>query len=318
MNPASQPQPPPSGPGYYRDVPNETYHAGPGVSKSQLDLVNRAPALLEWSRKAPRDEEARAAIDIGDAFHAVLLEPQRFDAEYTVAFEAPPGAIVSTDDLKSALDERGIAYMSKDTKPALTRKLLDMDPDAPVAEKLREEWLAGVNGRTVLTAEEYRKLRLMRESALAHPYVRMLVEADGDVEPSIYWTDPETGLLCRCRPDKNIVSRRILLDVKTVGDMDRFAASIEDYRYHVQDAFYSEGHTRHYGEPPAAFLFLAVSTSRDAGRYPVRLFSLAPADREIGRAEFRKNLDTVAECERTKIWPGIETIQRPHWARRAA
>jgi len=300
-------------------LPNAAYHSGHGVSKSQLDHLHNAPALLQWSRNAPRDEDARAAVDLGDAFHALILEPERFEAEYAVDFVPPPGAIVSADDLKQALDERGIAYTSKDTKPILTRKLLDMDPEAPVLDRLREEWAETARGRTVLTAAEYKKLHLMRESALAHPFARALLEAHGEVESSIYWIDPETGLLCRIRPDKiaRLPAVKIIVDVKITDDIDRFPASIEDYRYHVQEAFYREGCEQHFGEP-FPFVFLVVSTRRDAGRYPVRCFSLAQDDHIAGRSEFRQDLNTYAECQRTNHWPGVETITRPAWARRAA
>lgn len=298
---------------------NRAYHSGAGISKSQLDLLHLAPALLEWSRRAPRDEEARAAVDLGDAFHAMSLEPQRFQDEYTGEFVPPPHALVSVDQIKAFMDDSGIGYSAKDTKPVLVQKLLDLEPDAPLLDRMRSQWEQDLGGRHVLTASEFRKVQLMHASAMAHPFARMLLEADGDVEPSIYWIDPATGELCRCRPDKLVRlpnGMRILLDVKTTGDIERFAASIEDYRYHVQDQFYTEGYTQHFGAPPDAFVFLAVSTQRDAGRYPVRCFTLTNEDKLAGRTAFRADLDRYAECKRTGQWPGIETIARPEWARR--
>lgn len=307
-------------PGYHLNLPNTDYHAGPGVSKTQLDMVHLAPALLQWSRSAPRDDDARAAVDVGDAFHATALEPHRFEAEYAGDFVAPDNALVTVDQVKAYMDDNGISYAAKDSKGVLVAKLLDMEPDAPVLDRLRSEWEDNLGGRRVLTAPEMRKLQLMRESALAHPFARKLLEADGDVEPSIYWIDPETGVLCRCRPDKvvRLGSMRIVLDVKTTADIDRFGSSLEDYRYYVQDPFYSEGYTQHFGAPPDAFVFLVVSTQRSAGRYPVRCFQLAAEDKLAGRIEFQNDLRTYAECQRTGVWGGIETITRPSWARRAA
>lgn len=44
-------------PGIYFDISNEDYHAGDGVSKSQLDMVALSPALLQWQKSAPVDTE---------------------------------------------------------------------------------------------------------------------------------------------------------------------------------------------------------------------------------------------------------------------
>ena len=60
-------------PGIYYDISNESYHAGDGVSKSQLDMVALSPALLPWSKAAPVDEEKTKALDMGTALHCILL-----------------------------------------------------------------------------------------------------------------------------------------------------------------------------------------------------------------------------------------------------
>lgn len=64
-------------PGIYFDISNEDYHAGDGVSKSQLDMVAKNPALLKWVQAAPEDEEKKSALDMGTALHCLLLEPWR-------------------------------------------------------------------------------------------------------------------------------------------------------------------------------------------------------------------------------------------------
>lgn len=265
-------------PGYYRDLSNEAYHKGPGISKSQLDLIHKSPALFQWSKAAPEDEEKKSALNIGDAVHAILLEPHRFDDEFAI----------------------GPADAPRNTK---------------AGKEKWEEFEASLIGQTVLTADEGRKVMMIRESVMAHPHARWLVEAEGDAEASIYWNERSTGLLARCRPDKTIPKLGWIADVKTTADMDKFARSVYDYRYHVQDPFYCDGYAAHFGEQPAAFVFLVVSTSIECGKYPVRIFTLDLEAKSIGRDTYLEDMATYADCIRTGEWSGLETLSLPYWAK---
>lgn len=265
-------------PGYYRDISNEDYHGGAGVSKSQLDLIHKSPALYQWSKAAPEDDEKKSALNIGDAVHAVLLEPWRYEKEYAV----------------------GPVNAPRNTK---------------AGKEAWEAFEADLDGRTVLTGEEGRKIQLIRDSVMAHPHARWLLEADGDCESSIYWRENSTGELARCRPDKAMPGMGWMVDVKTTADMDRFTRQFYDYRYHVQDSFYSDGYAAHFGEQPTGFLFLVVSTGIDCGRYPVRLFTMDSEAKDAGRSAYLRDIETYAECIRTGEWSAIETLSLPHWAK---
>ena len=138
---------------------------------------------------------------------------------------------------------------------------------------------------------------------------------DAEQGASIYWSDEHTGELCRIRPDKFLSGQPVIVDVKKVADMSRFARHVEEFRYHVQDAYYREGFSKHFGEYPL-FVFIAVSESIDCGRYPVRTFQLQEDDVAVGYDLFRRNLDTYHECMLSGNWGGIEEITRPDWAKR--
>lgn len=144
-------------PGIYFDISNEDYHAGDGVSKSQLDMVAKNPALLKWVQAAPEDEEKKSALDMGTALHCLLLEHGEFDKRFIV----------------SPKFERR-TKQGKADEEAFLRDIADM-------------------GISVLDAEQWRKLELMRDSAMAHPAARWMLEAPGYCEASMYWNDEETG-----------------------------------------------------------------------------------------------------------------------------
>ncbi|OHF41056.1 PD-(D/E)XK nuclease-like domain-containing protein [Salmonella enterica] len=266
-------------PGIYFDIANEAYHAGPGVSKSQLDDIAVCPAFYQWRKAAPVDTEKTKALDMGTALHCRLLEPDEFKNRFIIAPEFNRRTTAGKEEEK--------AFIESCTS----------------------------TGKTVMTAEEGRILDFMFDSTMAHPFARMLLEHEGVSEASHYWIDEETGELCRIRPDKRLVNLPVILDVKKVGDMARFSRHVEEFRYHVQDAMYREGVLRTLGEEHK-FAFIAVSESIDCGRYPVHVFELDPDDVDTGYRLFRRDLSTWHKCRTSGEWYGVETISRPVWARK--
>ncbi len=63
----------------YFNVSNEDYHAGPGISKSNLDEIVKSPAHLA-SRKLKKLEKTEGLI-FGSQFHEFILEPHLFKYE---------------------------------------------------------------------------------------------------------------------------------------------------------------------------------------------------------------------------------------------
>ncbi|EBW4032952.1 exonuclease VIII, partial [Salmonella enterica subsp. enterica serovar Newport] len=121
-------------------------------------------------------------------------------------------------------------------------------------------------------------------------------------------------ILCRCRPDKIIPEFLWIMDVKTTADIQRFRTAYYDYRYHVQDAFYSDGYRAQFGEIPT-FVFLVASTTAECGRYPVEIFMMGEDAKLAGQREYRRNLQTLAECLNNDEWPAIKTLSLPRWAK---
>ncbi|ECI4315155.1 exodeoxyribonuclease VIII [Salmonella enterica] len=268
-------------PGIYYDIPNEAYHAGPGVSKSQLDDIADTPAIYLWRKNAPVDTEKTKSLDIGTAFHCRVLEPEEFSKRFIIAPEFNRRTSAGKEEEKTFLEE------------------------------------CARTGRTVLTAEEGRKIELMYQSVMALPLGQWLVESAGYAESSVYWEDPETGILCRCRPDKIIPEFHWIMDVKTTADIQRFRTAYYDYRYHVQDAFYSDGYRAQFGDIPT-FVFLVASTTAECGRYPVEIFMMGEDAKLAGQREYRRNLQTLAECLNNDEWPAIKTLSLPRWAKENA
>lgn len=382
-------------PGIYDNLTNAEYHAGPGESKSLLDLVHRSPAHYRARKLEANDNQHQPtpAQMIGTAFHALLLEPAEFVKSYCLALRPQdvPGVVEDKDTLvamiaelnkgrlpklstsgtkdelvariQNAQNEDGVGNATLEELQALKAAdlkahievlnqhrpglLSDKGTMAELATTLamegkpvklwtdvKAEWLANNGHRQVLTQEQWDQLHRMRDAVMAHPAAAaLLTGAPGVAERSVYWTDPTTGLLCRCRPDF-WREDGIVVDVKTTEDAsaESFARSIANWRYHVQHPYYLDGINlmrdqarRQDIKPAKAFVFLAVEKSArvvDGVALGVAVYVLDAQSVELGRIEYRRDLDAISECTRTGSWPGygdkIQSLTLPQWTLKQA
>lgn len=269
------------GAGLYLDMPNEWYRAQEGVSKSDLVYLDESECDFLWNKNAPRDPEALKTFEIGTAFHCIIFEYDQFDKRYIIA-------------------------------PPFNRRTTQGKADeAAFLEEMSSE------NKIIISQEDNRKIRAMRESCYAHPKARLFLEADGICEASIFHRDTETGEMIKVRPDKIIQfqDRHIIIDAKSIGQFDQMAASVEKLAYHVQDAMYSDVYQKHFGFAPE-FHFLFCSTTMEIGRYPVTVRELSDDWRLAGYNKYRELLLKYHEAKTNDDWlDRVSLLQRPRWAK---
>lgn len=175
--------------------------------------------------------------------------------------------------------------------------------------------------RIPLLAAEGEQVAAMAAAIRQHPIAGPLfAPGTGTAEQSLYWTDPATGVMCRCRPDwlKELPDLTLAVDLKTTKDASpgEVSKAIGNYGYHQQDAFYLDGIQAVLGKP-ARFIFVFVSK---APPYLITVRELSEADRAIGRAKNQRALRIYAACEQTGVWPDwtgdtpdIPYISLPTW-----
>ncbi len=273
-------------PGIYHDIANDTYHKGPGLSNSGLQRFRKTPFHFH-ALAQPRDlpaKEPSPQMKNGTRVHCALLEPDQFDLRYQVG-------------------------------PAVESK----------REKVWKEFAAYCErmGVEPITKVEYDAAMGQAASLAALPEVAELLGYEGYAESSVYWIDPATGVLCKCRPDRLCMvahgKATILLDVKTTGDAtdNEFSKSIANYGYHHQAAWYCGGVSQALGMPCHGMLFGVVESEYPYAARPVMLTDSALTR---GRDENTIALKRYAECESSGIWPGfpagIAVLDLPHWAYR--
>lgn len=163
--------------------------------------------------------------------------------------------------------------------------------------------------KSIITSADSDAITSMTAAVSSHPMASGLLRS-GRAEDSVFWTDPETGLPCKCRPDWWRTDG-IVVDVKTTEDASPagFAKSVAAFRYHVQAAHYLAGTGAN------RFLFIAVEKKAP---YAVAVYELDSISLEVGEMIRRADLTTYAMCQESGEWPGyssaVEILSLPAWS----
>lgn len=278
--------------GVFPDLDIDAYHQGDGISKTGLDAIARSPAYFFGQYRHPqRPPFRRKAGQLeGSLAHCAALEPEHFDRRYVVIPDDAPN--------RPSSRQREAKKPSVETLNAIA---------------WWDDFLVQHNGKEVITAAQREAALRQGDNIRALPEVRDAM-LNGAAELSAYWRDEKTGLLCRCRPDWTYrcgTRQCVLLDVKTFNDCRaaEFRRQVQRKRYDCQDAYYSDGFQIASGMEVLAFVFIVVETEWP---YLADVLMLDDASKAEGRALYRRDLDTYAECLRTDTWPmpaqGIQVI----------
>lgn len=263
---------------------NADYHALPSVSSSMLKTILRSPAHY---RAAYLDgaprKEPSASMILGSLTHTLFLEPEQYGSEYIVAPEC--------------------------------------DRRTKEGNAVYAAFQDAADGLTIITAEQLQTAQAMANALCGHIIHEAMT--GGHAEASIFWTDDNTGLACRIRPDYHIPPcdtwpSGLIIDVKTTDDArpEAFARTCVNFGYDLSAAMYCGGFQQHYvtDEPP---LFLLLVVERDAP-YAVACYECSPEMLDKGNEKYRKAMQLLADSTASGEWPaydeGIQLLNLPKWA----
>ncbi|WP_407217386.1 RecE family exodeoxyribonuclease [Enterobacter hormaechei] len=93
-------------PGRYEGLPNEVYHAANGISSTQVKDA-RVSLMYFNARHVEKTivKERSAVLDMGNLVHALALQPEQLDAEFSIEPVIPEGAFTTTPTLRAFIDE---------------------------------------------------------------------------------------------------------------------------------------------------------------------------------------------------------------------
>jgi len=267
-------------PGIYPDVSFDEYYGWEAANATLLKAIDkRTPLHARTSQLEPR--APTPAMQLGDAIHACILEPDRFEGEYAKGLEV--------DKRSKANKEAWAAHQEENA------------------------------GKTLLSVKDFERCEQMRARAVGgHADVAHLLGAEGATEVCMVWVDKRTNLACKARVDKFTTygDWPVLVDLKSCQDASgwKFSRDCHTFGYALQAAHYLDGaHT--LSPRDRQFLFIAIE--KDAP-WAAQIHELGQDSLRTGELARRRALRRWATCLETGEFPGyppgVSAIELPEFA----
>ncbi|MGS3472933.1 RecE family exodeoxyribonuclease [Klebsiella quasipneumoniae] len=93
-------------PGRYEGVPNEVYHAANGISSTMVKDARVSLMYFEARHVSKTIQKVRSPVlDMGNLVHALALQPDQLEKEFSIEPEIPEDAFTTTATIRAFIDE---------------------------------------------------------------------------------------------------------------------------------------------------------------------------------------------------------------------
>ncbi len=286
----------PSKPGIYYDLDEEVYHAGQGVSKSGLWIIDtKSPAHFKFG-----EQKEGADLDLGKALHFSILQPEEFEAK---VFKGP-------------VDRRGNKWTDAEEWCKSAGKLLLTAGQYEKAETIRDAVHADTYINNLITGGD----GVVEMSAY---WLRNGVLCK--CRPDFYRRD--IGVVVDLKSALSANPHDFARSVVNYGYHVQEAWYTDGLNEALGATRAADTYTPATDEDPASevkgmaaggvqgFLFLAFEKEAP---YAAKLYELPPSIVSEGRAIADRAFETYAKCKAEGRWPAygddVTELRFPRWA----
>ena len=274
--------------GMFLDIHNDIYHADRSmVSKSWLDRVAKTPLHLRQYLDTPY--EKTLALILGSAVDCLVFEPEQFDDLFVEGPDESKRTKIGKEIWAEAIEH------AKETG----RQIIEVHLETDYMDQCRK----------------------MATAIQTNPLMAKFLK-NGHGQATFMAQDEDTGLWKKCKTDWYDPDTNTVIDLKTAVSASpfEFARSIANYRYHVQDSYYSDIIEQVTGEKPR-FLFAVIEKPPkeiDPDPSMMAFYELNELEKEAGTDTYLSDLAAIAFALDTDVWTGyadeVLPICRPAWA----
>lgn len=274
--------------GIHTDISIEAYHENrTHISSTQIKIAKRSLKEFEWYLQGKIKQEDKPHFSFGNAFELALLNAVEFSEKVAIV---PDGEWCR--EVLQANDKIVSPRATKDYKAK------------------RDEWLLGREGMYHIADsgdQSYETIKCMLESCYADKIIQGLIR-NTEYQLSLFWTDEETGLGLKTRPDICKRKKNVVVNVKTTedGSPAAFSKELAKYDYPLQACIEITGCLRTGLMEQVDNYFWLVCEKNPP--YNATIYEFSPEDQKMCFDELRYLLNRIAKAKKENLHPGYSDL----------
>lgn len=291
--------------GIYTDISIEAYHANrTHLSSTQIKLAKKSLKEFEWYLSGKIVQEKKRHFDFGNAFELALLDREGFSKKVTIMQDQEWCMKVTSDNPEVKVPRNTNAY-----RALRDEALLGRDADYQIID---------------YGPESYATIEAMLESCYADKVIQGLIR-NTEYQLSLFWTDPETGLGLKTRPDICKRKKNVIVNVKTAedGSPEAFSKELAKYDYPLQACIEMTGCVQTGLMEQVDNYFWLVCEKKPP--FNATIYEFGVEDQKMCMDELHYLLHKIAKAKKENLHPGysdradnqygILTANIPMWYR---
>lgn len=291
--------------GIHTDISIEDYHANrTHLSSTQIKLAKKSLKEFQWYMEGKIEKPRQSHFDFGNSFELALLDPEGFSKKVTIMKDREWCAKVMNENPDVKVPRNTNAY-----RALRDEALLGRDEDYQIMDYGKEG---------------YDTIEKMLESCYADKVIQGLIR-NTEYQLSLFWTDEETGLGLKTRPDICKRKKNVLVNVKTIedGSPENFSKELAKYDYPLQAAIEITGCLQTGLMPQVDNYFWLVCEKTPP--FNATVYEFAQDDMKLSMDELHYLLNKIKKAKDEGLHPGysdradnpygILTAQIPAWYR---
>ena len=251
-------------PGLYPDFNFDDYLSHSSWGSSSIKDFRNCTAAYAKWRRENRSDST-PATRLGSAAHCAILTPDLFQEQFVVKPE-------------------GMEFRSKENKA------------------IRDGWIA--DGKEILTSDEWNTVENIVKAFHSKAAASRSLAAAVHKEASVFWDCTESGLGRKCRPDWFTADTifDLKISIEATKPVDRLTHCVHANGWLNQLAGGRAGlNANGFNIKQGALVVIASQPPHEAR---VWLLRLKEADCDFLELENENTCRSIAQCERTGVWPG--------------